>query len=271
MEQRALHFIDIPTRSIKPRNSGLTLARDYGIGYDEAAGWIEAVGAFIDYVKMRHIWVLLMTESETDLVRRKMQLYRGQSIDVFPGGIVFELAVISGAVERTFATLARLGFTAVELSENIVPLSLDEKLDHLKRAKAAGLKVLFEIGEKYPTDSFDVDVAAREIDALRNAGCDLLILEKSQLDLCLGPGADRPEAERLVQLVKRVGAEQLVFEAEAPAHQVWLLDHFGPEVNLGPNLDPPVIAKLEATRRTLSREGGYGFVSSKLKTATPLH
>jgi len=143
------------------------------------ASWIEAVGAFIDYVKMRHIWVLLMTESETDLVRRKAHLYRSQSIDVFPGGIVFELAVLSNAVERTFEALARLGFTAVELSENIVPLVLDEKLAHLKRAKAAGLKVLFEVGEKYPTDTFDVDLAAREIDALRNAGCDLVILEKS--------------------------------------------------------------------------------------------
>jgi len=143
------------------------------------ASWIEAVGAFIDYVKMRHIWVLLMTESETDLVRRKAHLYRSQSIDVFPGGIVFELAVLSNAVERTFEALARLGFTAVELSENIVPLVLDEKLAHLKRAKAGGLKVLFEVGEKYPTDIFDVDLAAREIDALRNAGCDLVILEKS--------------------------------------------------------------------------------------------
>ena len=93
----------------------------------------------------------------------------------------------------------------------------------------------------------------------------LCILEKSQIELCLGEKASKPEAERLKQLVARVGLAQIVFEAEAQAHQVWLFKTFGPDVNLGPNLDKDVIAKLEPTRRTLSREGGYTFLSDQLE------
>lgn len=77
-------------------------------------------------------------------------------------------------MQRTYETLARLGFTAVELAGNIVPLALDGKLANLKPVKAAGPKVLFEVGEKYPTDRFDVDFAAREIDALLTAHSSLL-------------------------------------------------------------------------------------------------
>lgn len=96
------------------------------------------------------------------------------------------------------------------------------------------------------------------------AGCDLVILERSQVELCLGRKGEKPESEKLVDLARRVGLENIVFEAEAVPHQVWLLRKFGPEVNLGPNLDIDTIAKLEPTRRTLSREGGYTFLSDRL-------
>ena len=46
---------------------------------------------------------------------------------------------------------------------------------------------------------------------------------------------------------------------------MWLFKTFGAEVNLGPNVDIPIICKLEATRRTLSREGGYTTLIDRLK------
>ncbi len=185
-----------------------------------------------------------------------------------PGGIVFEMAVLSNAVERTFATLAHLGFTAVELSENIIPLTLEEKVLYIRQARKAGLKVLFEVGEKYPSDTFDVERTAADINAMLGAGCHLVILEKSQLDLCLGSRAENPQAGKLAELAGRVGLENIVFEAEATAHQVWLFRQFGPDVNIGPNVDIDLVCKLEATRRTLSREGGYVFLADRVNRMT---
>lgn len=265
MNQRALHFIEIPEHSNKPRTTGLTLARDLGVGYEIAASCMEAVGQFIDFIKVRHLFVLLMSDGEQDFTRRKIRLYRKHGIDVNPGGIVFELALLSNVVKRTFDTLARLGFSAVEISENIVPLTLDDKIRYIRMAKAAGLKVLFEVGEKYPQGGFDVDAAAADMNAMLAAGCDLLILEKSQIELCLGQHGEKTEATRLVEVVQRVGLEKIVFEAETTPHHVWLFKTFGPEVNLGPNLDIETICKLEATRRTLSREGGYTYMVDKVK------
>lgn len=265
MNQRALHFVEMPERSRKPRRHGLTLARDLGLGYELAASWMEAVGQFIDYVKVRHLFVLLMGEDKQDFTRRKIELYRRHAIDVNPGGIVFEMAVLSNVVQRTFDTLARLGFTAVECSENMIPLTLEEKVKYIQMAKAAGLKVMFEVGEKYPSGALDVDAAASEMRTMLEAGCDLLILEKSQIEMCLGQKGEKPEAAKLVELANRVGLDKIVFEAEAIPHQVWLFRKFGADVNLGPNLDIDLICKLEATRRTLSREGGYTYLADRVK------
>ncbi|PWC19516.1 phosphosulfolactate synthase [Brenneria corticis] len=264
MTNRALSFVGIPGRSEKPRRVGLTLARDLGLGYAEAESWMEAVGEFIDYIKIRHLFVLLMRDDPRDLVVRKIQLYRHHAIDVNPGGIVFEMAWLDNAAQPLFQRLAQLGFTAVECSENIITLTLQQKLEAIRQARAAGLKVLFEVGEKYPTDAFDVQQAATEILAMRDAGCELCILERSQIEQCLGPDAANPQSERLIRLVELVGLENIVFEAESLNHQQWLFQTFGAEVNLGPNLDKDVIPKLEPTRRTLSREGGYGYLFDKI-------
>ncbi len=265
MNQRAFHFINIPERSKKPRKLGLTLARDLGLGYDMAKSWIEAEGEFIDYIKIRHLYVLLMSEDPNDLIRRKIKLYRDNQIDVNPGGIVFEMAWLSNSVEQCFQMLAKVGFTAVELSETIIPLTLKQKVNSIRQARMAGLKTMFEVGEKYPSGDLDVDMASREMLTMLDAGCDLLILEKSQIEMCLGKEGEKPQVKLLLELIKRVGLEKIVFEAEAVAHQVWLFKTFGPDVNMGPNIDMDLVIKFEPTRRTLSREGGYGWLSDRVK------
>ena len=265
LEKRALDFIEIPSRSLKPRTKGLTLARDYGIGFYEAQDWMESVGEFIDFIKIRHLFALLAPMDKEHLLLRKIQLYRSHSIDVNPGGIVFEMAALNDNVDRCFATLVEMGFTATEISENLTTLNLQEKVKYTKMAKARGLKVLFELGEKYPDEPLDVNAAERDIKKLLSQGADLIILEKSLIELCLGDNGECSENYRIKELVERVGLEPIVFEAESVPHQAWLFNSFGHEVNVGPNLEPSYIAKLEATRRTLSREGGYTWLADRIR------
>ncbi len=87
-------------------------------------------------------------------------------------------------------------------------------------------------------------------------------MESSLIEMCLG---EKAEADVLVELAEKIGLETLVFEAESNAHRVWLFKKFGAEVDLGPHLDIPIICKLEATRRTLSREGGDTTLIDRLK------
>ncbi len=265
MSERLLQFLEIPERSEKPRKSGLTLARDYGIGYAEAEAWMESAGEFIDYIKLRHLFSLLMTDDPDDLNMRKIRLYREHDVHVNPGGIVFEIAFVQNKVDRTFEALARGGFSAVECSENIVPMDLEDKIAGIRCAKRHGLKVMFEVGEKYPAGPLDVDLATRDITTMFENDCDLVIVERSLIEQSLGERGENPAAARLEELVRNVGHERLVWEAEAVPHQVWLIKAFGADINLGPNLEPNYINKLEATRRTLSREGGYDWLADQIR------
>jgi phosphosulfolactate synthase len=265
MAERLLQFLEIPERSEKPRRAGLTLARDYGIGYADAEAWMESAGEFIDYIKLRHLFSLLMTDDPEDLNARKIRLYRENDVDVNPGGIVFEIAFVQNKVDQTFEALARAGFSAVECSENIVPMDLEDKIAGIRTAKRHGLKVMFEVGEKYPDGPLDVDLATRDITTMFENDCDLVVIERALIEQSLGERGENPAAGRLEELVKNVGHERLVWEAEAIPHQVWLIKTFGADVNLGPNLEPIYINKLEATRRTLSREGGYTWLADQIK------
>jgi phosphosulfolactate synthase len=168
-------------------------------------------------------------------------------------------------VDNCFATLVEMGFSAVEISENMVKMTLEEKVNYTKLAKKRGLKVLFEVGDKYPEGPLDVDLAEREIRELLGQGADLIILEKSLIELSLGVKGESPENYRIKELVARIGLAPIVFEAESVPHQAWLFNTFGPDVNIGPNLEPNYIAKLEATRRTMSREGGYTWMADRLQ------
>jgi len=264
---RVFDFLEVPTRSVKPRTQGLTIVRDHNIGWNCAVDMVEAVGNVIDYVKMRHITVCNISTEYNDLTLRKIRLYRANDMDVFPGGIVFENAYCQNKVERTFETLKAMGFSAVECSENIIDIKLPDKIKAVKQAKAAGLKVLFEVGDKYPVGPLDVDMCADECHALIDAGADLVIVEKSLLETSLGKAGEHPDAYRIKELVEKVGLRYLTFEAEAKGHQGWLFNTFGPDVNVGPNLHPDDIAKLDATRLTWSREGGYTWLVNKAREA----
>ncbi len=262
----ALGFLEVAPRSAKPRTRGLTIVRDCWLGMHAAEDLCESVGQFVDYVKFRHLYTMLATLEPTDLLMRKIRLYESHDIRTFPGGIVFETAYIRGKVEETFAVLCRMGFSAVELSDNMIELTSEEKEKFTRTAVKHGLKVLSEFGKKYATASFDVQETVDQCRAVLDAGATTVIVERNELDLILGPkGEGGPEAHKLLELAEALTLDKIVFEAEIAPHQTWLFDNLGPDVSIGPNLAPDRIAYLEAQRRGLGRESGYTFITGILK------
>lgn len=255
-QSNILSFLELPQRTRKPRKTGLTLVRDYGLGIFAARDLVQSVGEYIDFIKFRN--VLSALESD-ELISTKVELFRSAQIEVLTGGILFEVAVNRNRVNQLWPAVNSLGFSAVEISDNIVTLSIEEKKDYIRQASAEGLKVIFEFGKKYPTAPLVVDEAVREIESILEAGANMAIIERSELDLLLGDAADKLEQERLIQLVQRVGMEYIVLEAETTSHMVWCIRNFGADVNMGPNIEPERVARIEPMRRGLAREIGYEF------------
>ena len=250
----AMDFIDMMERSGKPRESGLTLVRDPGMGAMQTRAFLESAAEYVDYVKFRNITPRLFSEES---MCEKIKINHEYEVKVFTGGIYFEFAYMQGCVEQAFQYAVEMGFDASEISDNIVPISFAEKIQYVKQCKALGLQVFYEWGKKYPTEALIVDEAAQEIEDLLEAGVSKVIMEESELDQLLGKRGEKQEAERLGELFARVGIDKLILETSGEAQEIWLLTHYGKDINLGPNIAPDEVVWLEAMRRGLGRKVKY--------------
>lgn len=247
----AMDFIEIIERGEKPRKTGLTLVRDMGFGQQMQRALLESAAPFIDYVKLRSLVPRLFPES---MLIEKVELYREYDVDAFFGGIVFEMAYVQGKVDKAIAYAAQVGVKTVEISENIITLSVEKKLGFVRQYLDAGLQVIYEWGKKYPTEQLDPRAAADEIQQLLAEGALKVIVEQGQLEILFKSEGGRTV---LKELIAAVGAEHLIFETPDLAQQMWFINEVGPDVNLGPNIDLENVLWLEPMRRGLGRPSGY--------------
>jgi len=258
----AMDFIELMERSPKPRQSGLTLVRDPGMGTLQTRAFLESAAEYVDYIKFRNVTPRLFSE---ELIKDKIKLNQEFNVKVFTGGIYFEIAYLQGVIDQAFEYAAEMGFDAAEISDNLVPITMEQKIDFVKRCGSKGLEVFFEWGKKYPEKPLVVEEAAEEIMSLIDAGVSRVIVEESEIDQLLGKKCEKKEAERLFQLFDKVGIDKLVLEISTQEQEVWLLQNFGRDINLGPNIAPDEVVWLEAMRRGLGRKVNYSALDKWLK------
>lgn len=247
----AMDFIEIIERSAKPRKTGLTLVTDAGFGQQMLRGYLETTAPFIDYAKIRNVSPRLYPES---MLLDKVALYGEYGVDVFFGGILFEMAYVQGKLDQAIGYAAKVGVKTAEISENIISLSVEKKLGFVQRYRDAGLRVFYEWGKKYPTEPLDLRTAVDEIRQVLAHGAFKVILEQSELTVLF---KSEGGSSVLKELIAAVGAEHIVFETPNTEEQMWLINELGPDVNLGPNIALEGVLWLEPMRRGLGRASGY--------------
>jgi len=256
-------FLNLPEREAKPRKTGLTLLRDYGMGFHAAQDLVSDYGEYIDYMKMLHFTVLYH-ESHKSL-EKKVRLYRDHDINVFPGGIVFETAIVKDKTEETLKKLKDIGFNTLEVSDNIVSYTIDEKLRLVESAVKHGFKVIAEVGSKYPDKPLTADDILDDVNKLKDAGINLFIVERGEIALYFEE-TEKGGRDTIGEMIDKIGLEYLTFEAESLEEQAWFIKRYGGGVNLGPNIHPNEIAFLEGLRRSFGKEIGYGWLLEQQKT-----
>src|SRR5512144_956730 len=108
-------FLDLPHRSIKPREQGITHVLDRGLSVAEVDGMVEVAGDVVDFVKLG--WG---TALATANLHPKLARYREHGIPVVLGGTLTELAVAQGRVDQLVRWLHALGLEHVEISDGAI-------------------------------------------------------------------------------------------------------------------------------------------------------
>jgi phosphosulfolactate synthase len=175
--QQSFSAIAVPERQEKPRTRGITMMIDWGIPEAQQADIIAAQGHLVDKAKIAGGIPRFMP---IELLKRKLSAYRDAGISTANGGLFTELTLKQGSYDAMLSEMVELGFDAVEISENLMPLSTAAKIQAVRHAKENyGLTVLGEVGRKEGEMTDDEIIA--DVEVYLNAGATSVYLEAAEI------------------------------------------------------------------------------------------
>ena len=238
-------------RSVKPRQSGLTMVLDKFMGSNGTADLIETAAEYVDVVKLG--WGSSVLYPEAALVK-KLGMLRDAGVHVCPGGTFLETAFEHGKVEVILDLAKEIGFDAIEISNGIHPdMTRDDKLRMIRLATERGFHTMSEVGKKLPQEDGAMTYQQRiqEVREDLAAGARKVIMEARETGTVGIFKADgKINSELAYELFKHVDPDSILWEAPQKEQQVWLLRQLGPEVNIG-NVPPSDVLSLESMRHGL--------------------
>jgi phosphosulfolactate synthase len=157
-------------------------------------------------------------------------------------------------VREFFQTARRIGLNAIEVSNGVVPIGMEEKQKLIAEARSMGFEVISEIGKKDPAEDARLSMAERVEEAKRDmeAGASRIIIEAREGGKGLGIYDDSGSVKEdmVASLVEAIGLDNIIFEAPEKSQQTYLILNLGIHVNLG-NIRPDDVIPLETLRRGL--------------------
>ena len=224
----------------------------------EVDGLLEVAGDSVDVVKLG--WGTALV---TGNLRQKLDRYARHDIPVVLGGTLTELAIRQGRTEGLVAWLQELGLRHVEISDGTITIEPAVKRELIERL-ARDFVVFAEVGSKDTEFIMAPYIWVEQIESDLQAGAWKVIAEARESGTA---GIYRANGEVRTGLIDEIAhavdPDRIIFDAPQHRQQVWLLERFGSECNLG-NIAPPDVLSLETLRLGLrsdtlerfARDGG---------------
>ena len=233
---------NIPERAEKPRNKGLTMVMDKGLSLNEAENMVALKSELTDIVKLGFGTSLL-----TRYIDKKIKLYHKAGIMVYVGGTLFEAFTVRNQFDDFCKLMDKLKLEMVEVSDGSISIEHDTKCKYIQKL-SKNFKVISEIGSKCESNSLEdsdwVEYMKKEL----QAGSWKVIAEAREGG---NVGMFDPNGNIKENLIKKItnkiSASKILWEAPQKKQQVWFINNFGANVNLG-NISPNDIISLECLR-----------------------
>ncbi|HUH82108.1 MAG TPA: phosphosulfolactate synthase [Solirubrobacteraceae bacterium] len=235
-------FLDIPERSAKPRERGITHVIDRGMSVAEVDSLLEVSCAIVDLVKLG--WGTAVVSPN---LGPKLERYASAGVPVVLGGTLTEIAIRQGRVEGLIEWMRELGLRHVEVSDGTIALDGNVKRELIERLSGE-FTVLSEVGSKDAEFIMAPYVWVEEIERDLAAGAWKVIAEARESGTAgIYRATGEPRTGLIEEIAHAVDPGRIIFEAPRREQQVWLLRHFGTECNLG-NIAPADVLSLETLR-----------------------
>ena len=233
---------DIPERSLKPRELGITMVIDKGSSLQECKNLIESSSDYIDFVKFG--WT---TSNFSKNLKEKIELFKKANINVYLGGTLFEAFAIRDQFQDYIDILKEYDLKYAEVSDGSISIPHKKKCEYIEKL-AKYVIVFSEIGSKDEKKIIPPYKWIKQMKAELRAGSWKVIgeaRESGSVGLFRSSGEVR---QGLVEeILTEIPTEKILWEAPQKVQQVWFVKLLGQNVNLG-NISGNEVISLETIR-----------------------
>ena len=250
---------DIPLRTEKPREFGLTMIMDKGLSINDTKNFIDMCGPHTDIIKLG-----FGTSAISPHIETKIKLYQDAGLMVYLGGTLFEAFIIRGMFKEYKNLLRKWNLNMCEVSDGSINISHEEKCNYIKELSKE-FKVVSEVGSKdekvliapykwIELMQKELDAGSWKVIAEAREGGNVGIYRK---------GGD-VRSDLIDEILTKISTEKILWEAPKKPQQVWFIKLLGPNVNLG-NISWDEVIPLETLRIGLRGDTFYDYLKDSIK------
>jgi phosphosulfolactate synthase len=256
MNQELFNLSQLPERSLKPRESGLTMVMDKGLSLREAEDFLSSGLHYTDIIKLG-----FGTGYVTPGLQDKINLYKSAGIPVYFGGTLFEAYVVRNQFEDYLRLLDKTGVDYAEVSDGSIEMHHDTKCEYIRKLSKQAT-VLSEVGSKDAEKIIPPYEWIEQMESELSAGVWKVIAEAREsgtVGIFRGTGEVR--SGLVAEIIRKIPQDKIIWEAPLKSQQVWFIKLYGANVNLG-NIAPNEILALETLRLGLRGDSFFYFLEN---------
>lgn len=242
----------------KPREQGITYIIDKLQGFDKENFTI--ISPMIDIVKIYGAYPMLISDEQ---LLEKIKFYHQNNVLVSAGSTLTEYAIRENVFEQFVKEVFTLGFDIIEIGENNIQLSPEQKKKASSMIKSHGLKHHWKIGKKDPSRQLPTEKTIDKINEALNVNQDKIILE-ANLGYSVGIYDEKGNIKWsiLSAITSNISPDNIIFEAPLEVQQAALIAEFGQRVNLA-EIKLENVASIESQRRGFLSKASFSISSLK--------
>lgn len=250
---------NIPERTQKPRQNGLTMVMDKGLSVREIEDFLEVAGSHTDIVKLG--WA---TSFVTPNLENKLKIYKDADIPVYFGGTLFEAFIVRNQFDDYRRILDKYDMKFAEVSDGSITIQHEEKCEYIRKLSEQ-VTVISEVGSKDAAKIFAPYKWISLMKAEIEAGSWKVIAEARESGN-VGLYRDSGEVRQglVDEILTQIPAETIIWEAPQKAQQVWFIKLIGSNINLG-NIAPSDVIPVETLRLGLRSDTFDHFLNMETK------
>jgi phosphosulfolactate synthase len=262
MPKYNVNLSHLPERTERPRNSGLTMVMDKGISLRHAEDFVESYADYVDFVKLG-----FGTSVMSKNVKEKIKLYQKAGIKTYLGGTLFEAFVARSKFDDYQKFIDSYGLDTAEVSDGSI------NIDHESKCKFIGtlaknFTVLSEVGSKEEGIIIHPAKWVSMMKAELEAGSFKVIAEARESGT-VGIFHKNGSAHSMLvtRITNKIKVEDIIWETPQKSQQVYFINLFGANVNVG-NISVDDVIPLETLRIGLRGDTFFNYLPEGTKDKT---